>query len=195
MDPLIKITSIPIDIEVNIKRASLEIDREAAKVNVSRDKGEFDIKAEPVTVNIDNTRMYSSLGFKKPQEFAREDADKGIRFAYQAVARVANEGDMLANGSAKPSDFAAEKAARTIEAVTGWLPENGPDITWNDGKLNINYTADKLNMDWETNSTPTFKFTPGSVEFIINQMPKVEIEYTGEPIYFPASADPNYQGE
>ncbi len=196
MEPLLEITSIPIDIEVNIKRASLEVDNsEVPKVHVSRDRGEFQITAEPVKINIDNSKMYSSIGLKKAPELSKEHADEGIRLAYQGVARVVDEADLIANKKATPGTLAAERAARTIEAVTGFLPEEGPDITWSDGKLNINYTADKLKMDWDANQPPKFKFTPGSVEFIINQLPKVEIEYLGEPIYFPASANPNYEGE
>ena len=37
------------------------------------------------------------------------------------------------------------------------------------------------------------EFVPGSVELIVRDRPRVEIEYLGEPIYFPASASPNYK--
>ena len=40
-----------------------------------------------------------------------------------------------------------------------------------------------------------FEFIPGSIEFVVSQMPDLEIEYLGDPIYFPRSADPNYKGE
>ena len=40
---------------------------------------------------------------------------------------------------------------------------------------------------------PEFEFIPGSIEFIIEQMPGLDIEYLGDPIYFPRSADPNYE--
>ncbi|MBQ8568206.1 MAG: hypothetical protein IJ446_03215 [Oscillospiraceae bacterium] len=192
MKPLLEITSIPIDIEVNITRASLEVDREAPVAKVSRDKGEFTIDAEPIKINIDNSRMYDSIGFRKPRQMWEEEADKGLSLVYQGIAKVANEADSIGNGTATPQSLAAAKAARTIETVTGWLPEDGPDISWSDGKLSINYKADQLNFDF-SNPMPKFKFNPGSVEFIINQLPKVEIEYTGEPLYFPASADPNHK--
>lgn len=195
MEPLLEITTIPIDIEVNIKRASLELDTEAPKVQISRDRGEFNITAEPVKINIDNSKLYSSIGLKKSSELTRDEAQEGIRIAYQGVARIVDEADLIANKKATPGSLAAQRASKTIEAVTAFIPEEGSEITWSDGKLNINYTADKLKMDWDTNQHPKFKFTPGSVEFIINQMPRVEIEYTGDPIYFPASADPNYEGE
>ena len=200
MEPLLEITTIPIDIQVNIKKATVEPvenDPYTPRVKVSRDRGEFSITAEPLKIQIDNSRMNSSIGLKRSDELIRENAQEGIQIAYQGVARIAREADLLGSKKATPASLAkeSERAARTIETVTGWLPENGPDISWDGGTLNINYTADKLNMDWDVNRHPEFKFTPGSVEFIINQLPKVEIEYTGDPIYFPASANPNYEGE
>jgi hypothetical protein len=48
-------------------------------------------------------------------------------------------------------------------------------------------------MDWDTNPSAQLEFVPGSVEFIVNQRPRLEIEYTGEPIYFPRSAAPGYE--
>ena len=38
-----------------------------------------------------------------------------------------------------------------------------------------------------------FEFVPGSIEFVVTQMPEIDIEYLGEPIYFPRSASPNYE--
>jgi hypothetical protein len=74
-----------------------------------------------------------------------------------------------------------------------FLPKEGPDISWTGNTLSINYKADTLSMDWDVHTRPNFEFIPGKVEFIINQMPKVEIEYVGDPLYFPKSANPNYE--
>ena len=201
MDPLLDITSVPIDIEINIKRASFELQKEKGQeptptVHISRDKGEFRIDAEPLKINIDNTRMYESMGYKRPSTVGSDNGDKGFSLSYQGTARIVNEGYAVAEGKADAASIAASntaRASRSLEAVTSWLPKDGPDISWSGGKLNISYTPDQLNMDWNIAKAPSFKFVPGSVEFIINQLPKVEIEYTGDPIYFPASAAPDFE--
>lgn len=199
MEPLLRITTIPIDIEVKINRATLEpVDNELPKVKISRDKGEFNIDAEPVSIQIDNTRMYNSIGLKKPLARGIEYGEKGLSVSYQAVAKIVDNGVNVAGARTNASEIATQEwtsdALSAFEHVTAFIPEDGPDISWKDGKLNINYTADKLNIDFDIHKT-RFKFTPGSVELIVNQLPRVEIEYTGDPIYFPASANPNYQGD
>lgn len=198
MEPLLKITTIPIDIEVKITKATMEpIDNELPKVKISKDKGEFNIDAEPVSIQIDNTKMYNSIGLKKPLTRGLEYGDKGLSVCYQGVAKIVDDGVAVSDGKTNSSEIAKNDmisdAMSALDHVTAFIPEDGPDISWKDGKLSINYTADKLNIDFDIHKT-RFKFTPGSVELIVNQLPRVEIEYTGDPIYFPASADPNYQG-
>jgi len=51
---------------------------------------------------------------------------------------------------------------------------------------------DKLNFDWKIDKGE-FEFTPGDIELIVEQKPKVTIKYVGKPIYVPRSADPNYE--
>lgn len=195
MSQLLNITSVPINIEVNVTRAELKQVSPAPKVQINRNPGGFQIKAEPIKVNIDNTAARESLGygFKNIDTFAKDEADKGMKIAYEAVANIVNEGDALGSFEATPSTIAASKAVRTIETVMEFLPKESPDISWSGNTLSINYQADTLSMDWDVHTRPSFEFVPGSIEFIVNQLPKVEIEYTGEPIYFPKSAAPGYE--
>ncbi len=196
MQQLLNITSVPINIEVNVTRAELKQDTSGPKVQINRDPGMMRIEAEPIKVNIDNSAARESLGYghKNIDTFAKDEAQKGVRIAYEAIATIVNEGDAMAAGEATPASIAASKASRTMETVMEFLPKEGPDITWSGNTLNINYHADPLSMDWDVSTTgPAFEFVPGSIEFVVNQLPKVEIEYTGEPIYFPRSAAPGYE--
>ncbi|MGN0666994.1 MAG: DUF6470 family protein [Huintestinicola sp.] len=196
MSQLLKISSVPINVEINVTRAELKTGNTAPTVQISRDGGNMQIKADPIRVNIDSTASRESLGYghKNIDTFAKDEAQKGISVAYQAVATIASEGDALADMETTESALARSKAAATLGTIMDFLPKESPDISWSGGTLSINYTADKLSMDWDTNMRPEMEFVPGSVEFIVNQLPKVEIEYVGEPIYFPRSANPNYKG-
>lgn len=195
MSQLLNITTVPINIEVNVTRAELKQEVNAPKVQISKNRGGMQITAEPIKVQIDNTAARESLGygFKGIDTFARDEADKGMKIAYQAIATISAEGDAKADFEATPASIAAAKASRTIETVMDFLPKEGPDISWTGNTLNINYKMDSLNMDWDTNIDPKLEFVPGKVEFIVNQLPRVEIEYVGEPIYFPRSAAPGYE--
>lgn len=195
MAQLLNITTVPINIEVNVTRAELKQESPAPTVQVTRNPGGMQIQADPIKVQIDNTAARESLGYgyKNIDTFSRDEANKGIQVAYQAVATIVNEGDALGNMEATPGSIAASKANRTIEAVMDFLPKESPDISWSGGTLSINYKADSLSMDWDVSTRPKMEFIPGSIEFIVNQLPKVEIEYVGEPIYFPKSAAPGYE--
>jgi predicted subunit of tRNA(5-methylaminomethyl-2-thiouridylate) methyltransferase len=48
---------------------------------------------------------------------------------------------------------------------------------------------DKLNFDWNVERLQ-INFITGSVEFIINEYPKVEINYVDTPIFVPPSSNP-----
>ncbi len=195
MDQLLNITSIPINVEINVTRAELKLDTPAPTVQVTKSPGGMQITADPIQVHIDNTAARESLGYghKNIDTFAKDEAQKGIKVAYQAIANIVNEGNALGNFEATPASIAASKASRTMETIMEFLPKEGPDISWSGNTLSINYKAEQLSMDWNTSPTAQLEFVPGTVEFIVNQRPKVEIEYTGEPIYFPRSAAPGFE--
>ena len=88
--------------------------------------------------------------------------------------------------------FAQSAMVDTRQEVLGFLPEVGPEITWDVGEMNIRYEMDKLNFDWKFGKGD-FEFTPGDIEFTVTQRPEVVIKYVGGPIYVPPSADPNYE--
>ncbi|MGN1090579.1 MAG: DUF6470 family protein [Huintestinicola sp.] len=195
MNQMLNISSVPINIEVNITKAELKQSTEAPTVQINKNPGGMQIKADPIKVQIDNTAVRESLGYghKNIDTFAKDEANKGISVAYQAIATIVNEGDSLSRMETTPPEIAASKAARTLDTVMDFLPKGSPDISWTGNTLSINYQADQLDMDWDVQPKANLEFVPGSIEFIVNQLPKVEIEYTGEPIYFPRSAAPGYE--
>lgn len=195
MDQLLNITSIPINVEINVTRAELKLDTSAPTVQISKSPGGMQITAEPIKINIDNTAARESLGYghKNIDTFAKDEAQKGMKVAYQAVANIVNEGNALCNFEATPASIATAKATRTMETIMDFLPKTGPDISWSGNTLSINYQVPELNMDWNTTPEAKLEFVPGTVEFIVNQRPRLEIEYVGEPIYFPRSAAPGYE--
>ena len=193
MDQLLQINTVPIKIDVTVNRAKLQYSSDAPKVQVSRDKGGLKLQAQPIKINIDNQKMRDSINMKSPDKVTQDYADKGIKISYQATAKIVQDGNQLVDAQhISPAQLAAQQNSRSIETILSFLPSDGPEISWSGGTLNINYTADQLNFDWEANPMAGFEFIPGSIEFAIKEMPRVDIEYVGEPLYVPASANPNY---
>lgn len=198
MNPnLLQITTVPIKIEIKVTNATFEYpDDRQPKVNISTKNGGLVIEAEPLKLNIDTYEARKSLGYghMNDADMLKQKANDGWSLAFQGTARVSAEGDMLARGM-KASDIARQnvRAGATIETIMEFLPKEGADITFDEGTLNIEYQMGSQDFDWDLTTQLPMEFIPGSVELIVQDYPHVEIEYVGDPIYFPASANPNYK--
>ena len=194
---LLQITTIPISIEIKITNAKLEFsDDRQPKVNITNTQGGYVMQAEPIRVNIDTYEARKSLGYghMNDGDMMKQKAQEGFSLAFQGTAKVSTQGDQLARGmSASEIAIQNARAGATVETIMEFLPKEGADITFDGGKLNIDYQLGEQNIDWDVVQRLPMEFIPGNVEFIVRDRPRVEIEYIGEPIYVPASANPNYE--
>lgn len=195
MYPLIEIKTIPIEIQMNIKDATLEYTRGTAEMEVSRTEGGLDIKSRPIRLRLDTFQARSSI-FPTPMQSVDQAAQKGKQAAYEATATYARHGQLLLDaklGKEAITQFAKEALEKNVKTNIGltFLPTAGPDIQWEDGQMQIRYEMDKLNFDWKIGAGE-LKFTPGDIEISVEQMPDVIIKYVGGPIYVPPSAEPGF---
>ncbi|MGN0578287.1 MAG: DUF6470 family protein [Ruminiclostridium sp.] len=198
---LLDITSVPIKVEINIKKGEFVNPKAgnpdlALKMDIQTTPGRLKIQSEPTKINIDTYAARSSMGYGHYNngDLIKKESEKGFSVAYEGTARIVNEGNQLVRG-ASPAQIAAQnnRAGQTIQTVMEFLPKTGADVTFDKGVLNINYEVGDVGIDWENAAAIPFEYTPGKVEFQVTQMPSVEIEYTGGPIYVPARSDPDYQ--
>ena len=195
---LLQITTIPIKIEVKVTNAKFEHSEEYTqpKVNIKTKNGGYVMQAEPLKLNIDTYQARKSLGFghMNDGDMLQQKAQDGFSIAFQGTAKVASEGDQLARGMS-PSEIALNnaRAGATVQTIMEFLPKEGADITFDGGTLNIEYQMGSQEFDWDLHHDSPLEFIPGSVEFIVRDKPRIEIEYLGDPIYVPPSANPNYE--
>ena len=192
MDQLLSIKHIPIKIEVNVTNAEFRRkEGEVPSVKVMKgSSGGVQVEAQPYKVDITSPR-FDTYTPSATQE-------SGVKITYDAVAKLAGD-ENGAKTADSGSDIAARSSSRSIEAILSRLPKSkSSSVSYNDGTLSINYSmssAEKSGSEELADLSSGFEFIPGSIEFVVSQMPDLEIEYLGEPIYFPRSADPNYKGE
>ena len=195
MEPLLEIRSIPMSIEFKINKARYEINNTNASVEITRNEGGLEMHMKPIKLNIDTVEARYSAGIKSAMRSVEDFAKEGRKAAYQATATYAKEGDMMLDVHIMDNpipEIALQKFNSDVSFNLGFSPSVGPEISWDPQEISIRYEMDKLNFDWKINR-PEIKFIPGSIEFIINEYPRVEINYTGSPIFVPPSADPNYK--
>lgn len=196
MKPLIEITTVPIQIEMKTTNAKLEYARATAEMEITREKNGLHIKSRPIKVNIDTFEARNSLS-PTLARYLEQGAQKGKQAAYEATATYARQGQLMMEtkvGEELVTKFAEETMMKDVKTNIGidFLPDPGPEITWDPGELTIRYEMDKLNFDWKMGEG-SFEFTPGDIEFTVTQRPDVVIKYIGGPIYVPPSSDPNYE--
>lgn len=196
MKPLIEITTVPIQIEMKTTNAKLEYARGTAEMEITREKNGLHIKSRPIKVNIDTFEARNSLS-PTLARYLDQSAQKGKQAAYQATATYARQGQLLLEtkvGQELVTQFSEEAMMKDVKTNVGitFLPDSGPEVSWDPGEMNIRYEMDKLNFDWKMGEG-SFEFTPGDIEFTVTQRPDVVFKYLGGPIYVPPSADPNYE--
>ncbi|EXG83352.1 hypothetical protein K413DRAFT_0018 [Clostridium sp. ASBs410] len=189
MEPLLRITTIPIKYELKIQKAKLEYKRSTADLQINRQKGAMSIESSPIKARIDTYNARNSV-CPTTMESVRQSASYGKAAASEATANYAEEGAILLDP--RITNALDQIISQRAQMPTGdfglqFLPTTGPDIEWSDPDLNIKYQMDKLSFDLKV-ANGDFEFIPGKVEMSITQMPDVKIEYIGKPIYVPPSA-------
>lgn len=196
MYPLIEIKTVPIEIQMKTRNATLEYSRGTAEMEVSRNEGGLDIKSRPIKLRLDSFEARNSIR-PTTMRSVEESADKGQQAAYEATATYARQGDLFLNaklGQDVIGQIVKETADKNIKTDFGleFLPDPGVKVDWEEGDMQIRYEMDQMNLDWKI-SRGEFKFTPGDIEISVAQQPDVIIKYIGGPIYVPPSSDPNYE--
>lgn len=194
MEQLLSIKHIPIKIEVNVTNAQLkprEEDPLAPSVKISKGSDGVRVAAQPYKVDISSPKLDSYVPSPVQQS--------ALTLTYDAVAKIS--GSENASGAAEAVNTPVSRGtSQSIDAILSRLPKSKESsISYNDGTLSINYSMIDSESSSDIGSIADlkngFEFIPGSIEFIVSQMPDLEIEYLGDPLYFPRSADPNYKGE
>jgi hypothetical protein len=201
MQPLLKIQTIPINIEMRVQRAKLapaedSAETKQARAQVSRTRGRAYIRTTPPKVNIDSSQSRLSAGIKTAPQAVREFAEIGRADAAQAARDYAEQGNQIVDSHGKGAPIAEMASAKMIssaETIMAFIPSVPPEIEVEEGSISFDYSPDELHYDWDVNLSPKLEYIPGDIEFTVTQYPEVIIEYIGSPIYVPPSADPNYE--
>ncbi|MDL2232242.1 DUF6470 family protein [Ruminococcaceae bacterium OttesenSCG-928-L11] len=194
MKPLLNITNVPIAIEHKTTRAKLVQQTKQPRAEITRQKGGLDMRSNPAKVKMDSTEMRASMGLKTPQRFSNEFADTGKQDAREATEQLVQNGQYIADsrGGSPIADLAMSNSIKTYETALTFIPSTGPEMWTEGGELDIQYTADRLQFDWDVSTRPYLEYVPPNIEFQVTQYPQVVIEYLGGPMYVPPSSDPDY---
>ncbi len=148
----------------------LEIDTEAAKLDIKQGQGRLEIDMYP---------FRASYGMKNRTDLTREVAERGRDTALDTIGRIAANGDRLAHIATREDaavNIAAEESlprdgeltwTRLENPVINYTPQK-PQITVFSGKLDINLKRGNIQTD----------YTPGKISLRMLQYPAVHYSTT-----------------
>lgn len=197
MEQLLQISTVKSSLEYHVTDAKLNYNNHRPSADVKRERGGFRMESNPIKMKIDSQRMRDSIGLKMPDTLMRDYMEAGRRAIHEATVTRVREGNLLMDGLRhSPASIQASKNPNLDrpEVVTDFLPKAPPEISWEGGTIDISYTPDRLNYNWNVQPKQSFDYVPGEVDLKIAQYPKVTIEYVGEPHYVPDSANPKNMG-
>lgn len=195
---VLKITTTPIKLSMTSQRARLEAQLPTPEVNMERAPGNLQMQSQNIKVNIDTYESRQMLGRRTNKDFLAYQAAKGQSAADAATARyvqVGNQMSQIQNGANIPDIIYMQMVSKmqpksSLDAV----PLPAPDISWDPAKLDVDYTPSKLEFQADLKDAQ-MSYVPGELSINVEQYPKVDIEYQGDPRYVPPSAAPGYEGE
>ena len=94
MEQLLQIKTIPVNYELTVHNARLEIKSGTAELEISRDKGGMHIKSRPVKLNIDTFEARNSV-VPTAATAIKQAASRGKSASYEATAQYASEGKLM----------------------------------------------------------------------------------------------------
>lgn len=193
---VLKITSTPIKLSMTSQRARLESQIPDPEVGIIQNPGHLNMKSENIKVNIDSTRTRDSLGFRTPKGLMRDAAQAGLAAASEATAQYSRIGNqmMQIQDGVTVADIMKNQMLAQASVATGikFIPSVAPEISWTQPDLSIDYTPAQVEFHPQV-SEHSARYVPGELNVNVEQYPKVEIEYVGEPMYVPPSASPDYE--
>ncbi|MBR6695508.1 MAG: hypothetical protein IKL70_03750 [Oscillospiraceae bacterium] len=171
---LLEITNIPIKLDISVNHAQLSpIDKTAApSATANPIKSPAEMRA--LMENSRNTDVFV------------QSSDSKIELSYNAVAKISrppvSQNNELVSKTGELEEIYQNSNLNEVMQKVASVREN--NMSWNNGTLNLNYSAEQLGMKFEPD-TVGFEFTPGSIDITVEQFPEVKIEYVGDPIVIP----------
>jgi len=179
-------------LNINQQFAQIGVRSTPARMNISMPKGQMRITTETPQMNIDKKapsfrinrkKINNESGLKGPLELAKTFRNKGRSNALQAAANYKNDGNFIANphipGDKSIPMLSKNKMKRALaqpEYNVGLMPASSPEITWDKGHMNVNWSRHSVRIDYVGDSLADISIDPKhSVEVYLRTRPSFRV--------------------
>jgi len=185
----LSITKVNISLDVERVPARLEINSRPPRLELQQKHAKVYIDAELPKVKIDQYQCFAESGLKNYADLTKEMAELANKRALEYIAKLAEDGDMLAaieNGGNPFAEIAERDAFPEKEFGMVTMPRSRPKIDV-EGSLTITHDPNEPGRwNWvKGNFIPGdvyINYVPGKLNIQVKQYPSVRIEYLGENV-------------
>lgn len=191
--PLLNITTTPARYEYEVQRARLQISQEKPKVERTSRRASLNMRRQSGRVEMNSVRRRSDMGFKGVVDRANYEGDQGKQAAATATGNYASLGNQIINahkGATIPDSVWGQVMSRSQGDLV-LMPLSPVELNYIPAQLAADFTPGEMSANWNVGRAK-LDFVPGAFSLNFTQYASVNIEYTGGPLYVPASADPNF---
>lgn len=178
---LLRMTSIPMKIKMNLVNARLEMHQPTPLIKLDSQPAKLELQSENIKVRLDTFEARRSMGLKSLFTTLDENAAKGLEAASAATAAYAAIGSQMAKayeGATIPNIFYNRLFEQPTTQMV-FLPKVGPQITWEANQLDIKYLEGGLKSEAAFEPVQS-TYTRGNIHFAVEQYNQLEIEYLGD---------------
>lgn len=176
-------------IKVETTPSELNIDSEAARLELKQKQARVNIHTELPRVEIDQYECFATAGLKNVYDMTKEAAQRGISQAMEYIAKMAGDGDAFAaiEQSGNPiADIAVRDSVTEHEFGLDFIPKARPKITVKGG---VQIDPER-NSEGATNGVEgTFRpgyvkidYTPAKVSIGISRYNSINISVEGKNV-------------
>lgn len=180
-------------IGLNITKAGLNINMPRGQLTIQKQDTQLQVDTQMPTFQMDR-KAFTEMNLKSHLEFAREFSAQGKQAAIQAIGQFKSDGNFLGelrNQGDRVSQLAANKSNARLgrkDFNIGLMPRSTPELHWQQGYININWTKPDLQIDYNGGNTAEVSLNPRhSVEVYLQERGHFSVTVmeagNGTPLY------------
>lgn len=179
--PRISIEQQMAAIGVNTTPAQLSITSPRPQMKVNNTPPEMDFTQETPEFTVNWKQVRNESGLKNPNALTLSLRDSAKIQVTEYISGQVASGDYLGRVETPGNRVANEARGKNMETAQkdinlGTMPQSLPQVSWDPGEIDINWTNHQFKIQWEGEYMPEVKLEPPySVEIFLRDKPYIRI--------------------
>jgi len=181
----IQIEKQPAQIGVRTTNAKMQVaSQRTPQMKVSAEMPSLKYERKQPAFKLDWQRVRAESGLAGPSGVSQKIAAEAQQQALEFTGQAAQDGNYISRMDLGGNRVAELESRRNYEpmkeANVASMPQNLPDVKWEPGFIQINWSNAQMNVAWDSEYMPTFSVEPYAVEIYLRDKPYIKITVVEE---------------